>query len=162
MPGVLLNPRKLAASLLLLFEAVGKPIELDALVSLFAIDESRPVAVEPRETAPSALEQLSNKQTLAALWSEVEQLPPRQRTALLLHFRDENGQSALPLIPQTGTATLPRIAELLGIETEELQALWNDLPLDDNRIAGLLNASRQQVINLRKCARERLARRTRR
>jgi hypothetical protein len=33
------------------------------------------------------------------------------------------------------------------------------LPLDDATIAGLLGATRQQVINLRKCARERLERR---
>jgi hypothetical protein len=33
------------------------------------------------------------------------------------------------------------------------------LPLDDATIAGLLGLTRQQVINLRKSARERLARR---
>ena len=38
-------------------------------------------------------------------------------------------------------------------------ALWNDLPLEDTAISGLLGVTRQQVINLRKVARERLVRR---
>jgi hypothetical protein len=41
----------------------------------------------------------------------------------------------------------------------ELAGLWNDLPLDDNRIAALLACTRQQVINLRMSARKRLAKR---
>jgi predicted DNA-binding protein (UPF0251 family) len=47
----------------------------------------------------------------------------------------------------------------MELSTEELAALWNDLPLEDLRIAEMLGISRQQVINLRKSARHRLARR---
>jgi hypothetical protein len=39
-------------------------------------------------------------------------------------------------------------------------ALWNKLPMDDNGIAAFLRVTRQQVINFRKSAKERLARRT--
>jgi len=42
---------------------------------------------------------------------------------------------------------------------ERLASLWNKLPLQDADIALLLGITRQQVINLRKSARERLARR---
>ncbi len=42
---------------------------------------------------------------------------------------------------------------------DKFTLLWNDLPLEDSSIAELLGATRQQVINLRKCARERLERR---
>jgi hypothetical protein len=42
---------------------------------------------------------------------------------------------------------------------EELARMWNDLPIDDMRIATRLGIKRQQVINLRKAARARLARR---
>ena len=42
---------------------------------------------------------------------------------------------------------------------EEFGEIWNELPLDDKRIAALLGLTRQQVINLRKSARERLTRR---
>jgi hypothetical protein len=37
--------------------------------------------------------------------------------------------------------------------------LWNELPLEDTRIAVILRITRQQVINLRRSARDRLARR---
>jgi hypothetical protein len=43
-----------------------------------------------------------------------------------------------------------------------LSALWDQLPLDDLSIAARLGVTRQQVINLRKAARARLARRTER
>jgi hypothetical protein len=42
---------------------------------------------------------------------------------------------------------------------EELTEIWNALPLDDVAIAAHLGVTRQQVINLRKSARERLVRR---
>jgi len=42
---------------------------------------------------------------------------------------------------------------------EALAELWNSLPLDDHAIAARLGITRQQVINLRRAARERLARR---
>ena len=46
------------------------------------------------------------------------------------------------------------------MRADELQLRWPELPFDDNTIAALLGATRQQVINLRKCARERLRRRS--
>jgi CRP-like cAMP-binding protein len=61
----------------------------------------------------------------------------------------------------TGTARFDDVATALGMTAEELSAIWNDLPLDDLRIAALLNVTRQQVINLRKSARDRLRRRLR-
>jgi hypothetical protein len=41
----------------------------------------------------------------------------------------------------------------------DLDELWDELPLDDLKIAARLGMTRQQVINLRKSARARLARR---
>ena len=52
-----------------------------------------------------------------------------------------------------------QIAKALEMADEDFARLWQRLPLDDASIAELLNITRQQVINLRKCARERLARR---
>jgi hypothetical protein len=115
--------------------------------------------VDLHELAPSAFEQLASKESAEHLWREIEQLPPRQRAALLLNLREAGGGSAIPLITVTGLATSERIAELTGIPAGELASIWNQLPLDDNTIASRLGATRQQVINLRKCARERLARR---
>ena len=49
----------------------------------------------------------------------------------------------------------------MGVPEDRFAELWNDLPLEDSAIAQLLGITRQQVINLRKTARERLARRMR-
>ena len=54
-----------------------------------------------------------------------------------------------------------QVADALGWTQAELGALWERLPIEDNEIAELLGATRQQVINLRKVARERLERRMR-
>jgi hypothetical protein len=52
------------------------------------------------------------------------------------------------------------LAVALEMPPKVLAQLWNDLPLDDLAIASRLGLTRQQVINLRKSARARLARRT--
>jgi hypothetical protein len=58
-----------------------------------------------------------------------------------------------------GIATMREMAQALAMPAEEFAALWNDLPIEDARIAELLGLTRQQVINARKSGRERLARR---
>lgn len=109
--------------------------------------------------AHPSLAGLENEEYLRRLWTEVQQLPLRQRTALLLNLRDAAGGDALDLLPLTGTASLRQIAGALAIEAEELAQLWPDLPLEDAQIALRLGVTRQQVINLRKAARARLSRR---
>jgi DNA-directed RNA polymerase specialized sigma subunit len=93
------------------------------------------------------------------LWSEICQLPQRQRAALLLNLKDGKGGDCIALLPLSGVATPREIAALLEIPVEQFAALWNELPLEDAAIAHRLGITRQQVINLRKSARERLARR---
>ena len=88
-------------------------------------------------------------------------MPPRQRAALLLNLRDEGGRGIVDLWLIIGIATPESMARVLEMETEKFAEVWTELPLDDNRIAVLLGLTRQQVINLRKSARERLARRVR-
>jgi RNA polymerase sigma factor (sigma-70 family) len=152
----------------------GGAMELNELVDLVAqtlgVRDARPTAADARDPAsdlesltdPAALaplQALENEQYLMRLWAEVQQLPLRQRTALLLNLRDAAGGDALDLLPRTGTASLRQIAGALSIEAEELARLWPELPLEDRRIAARLGVSRQQVINLRKAARARLSRR---
>ena len=48
---------------------------------------------------------------------------------------------------------------MLEMPAGELVRIWNDLPLEDQRIGQRLGLDRQRVINLRKSARERLNRR---
>src|SRR5439155_27318947 len=93
---------------------------------------------------------------------EVCQLPVLQRAALLLTLRDSRDGAVISFLPFSGVASKEELARLLEMPYEDFQKLWNELPLDDSRIAQMFDITRQQVINLRKTARERLARRTRR
>jgi RNA polymerase sigma factor (sigma-70 family) len=153
------DEQHLGHSLEQIFEEAGAPLDLETVVALFP--SASPAAVrevEALDTAASVADRFEGKELLARLWGEIEQLPPRQRTALLLNLRDARGVAAMPLLPAAGIG-LARIAACLGITREALAAMWNELPLDDHRIAAMLGSTRQQVINLRKSARERLARR---
>jgi DNA-directed RNA polymerase specialized sigma24 family protein len=104
-------------------------------------------------------EQLDQQRFLGQVWAEIRELPLRQRTALLLNLSGPSSQDVLSLLPATGVATWTEIAATLGIDADRLRALVPGLPHDDHTIADLLQVTRRQVINLRKCARERLARR---
>ncbi|HUR82071.1 MAG TPA: hypothetical protein VM733_15000, partial [Thermoanaerobaculia bacterium] len=84
-----------------------------------------------------------------------------QRKALLLNLRGEDEPNVIALLILTGTAKFDDIAAAREMSGQELAELWNELPLDDLRIAAALGVTRQQVINLRKSARERLRRRLR-
>jgi hypothetical protein len=158
----------LPALLHAIFEQHGKPVELDALVSavaqIYGVDEHDPAelrdgdAAEPRRDPIDHLEDL---QYLRKLWEEIGELPLRQRTALLLNARDPAGESIVRLLPVTGVATIRQIAAALAMDAEVLADLWHELPIEDIRIAEMLQGTRQQVINLRRSARERLLRRMR-
>lgn len=154
-----------------IFAHTRQPVEFDRVVALAAevwqVTDPRPESVDAPEFEPS----MTNRETPAAdvlleqrrylekLWTEVAALPVLQRAALLLNLRDGQGGSAIFFIPHLGIASHEQIAEILELPEKEFAALWNDLPLDDARIAQMFGLSRQQVINLRKTARERLARR---
>ena len=148
------------------FESAGTPLELESFVNLMAKlwnvrdeinTEVRHSARQPLD--PTAEERLDTKRFFERLWLEISNLRHRQRVALLLNLRDGSGQSALPLFMILGVASIRQIAAVLTLDVDELAAHWSDLPLDDQRIAAMLGITRQQVINLRKSARERLARR---
>jgi RNA polymerase sigma factor (sigma-70 family) len=108
---------------------------------------------------PDYEERLDLRRGLEQLWTEIRELPVAQRIALLLNLRDEQGSSPLASFPAMGIASLRQIAEALELPPEELAALWGRLPLSDLEIAKRLTLERQQIINLRKAARQRLARR---
>jgi RNA polymerase sigma factor (sigma-70 family) len=167
-----LNPAELVAAI---FNQAGHPLEFDELVSVVAAlravreqvaqsaaDEERddPFAniADHRVNVAAEAEQ---RHFLKWLWTEIGHLPVRQRMALLLNLRDEQGGGVVALLPVTGVASIRQIAAMLEMPLEELARLWPELPLEDSAIARRLSLTRQQVINLRKCARERLGRRIR-
>ena len=156
----------------------GRPVPLDELVGIVAelqgIQEPHRVQSQGEEReeglgasicellpdpAVDIASTVERRFYLELLWKEICQLPQRQRVALLLNLRDAQEGDALILFTLTGIASLRRIAEAVELPLDELAALWNKLPLEDMAIATLLGITRQQVINLRKSARERLERR---
>jgi RNA polymerase sigma factor (sigma-70 family) len=157
-----------------IFDWVGCPIELDDLVNIVAVlwgikdqapsieigdegmAERNKSLIDPRASIASEIDQ---RFYLQRLWAEICLLPARQRAALLLNLKDEKGNDLTTLLPVIGVATLRQIAEALEMPAESLAILWKNLPLDDASIARRLGLTRQQIINLRKSARERLARR---
>ncbi len=147
-----------------LFGETRAPLEVDAVIARFA-DTLLPVESAPRDqpgTRPrDPSEDLENLQTLRQLWEEICELPLKQRIALLLSARDAGGESVMRFLPLTGVATVQQIGRTLSFDGSRLGALWRELPLEDTRIAVILQVTRQQVINLRRSARERLARRVR-
>ena len=76
-----------------------------------------------------------------------------------INLKDPEGRGCIALFPAIGIATFRQLAEALEMSAEKLAEIWNELPLEDTKIAELLQLTRQQVINVRKSARERLARR---
>jgi RNA polymerase sigma factor (sigma-70 family) len=155
-----------------IFSVAHAPVDVDELTELIAefwrIEDH---AVEPLDANTYAPldEQLTaeinpatiieRRQSLQLLWREIGQLPRRQRVALLLNLRNPHGINVITLLPATGVATFEQIAKTLEVPTAEFEQLWAQLPLDDLHIAAYLGATRQQVINLRKTARERLVKR---
>jgi hypothetical protein len=149
-----------------IFDCAQGPILLDELVGMVArlwgvSDRTQPIDPEmPGASFVSTAEShLVQRRGLEDLWKEICGLPVSQRAAVLLNLRSGEGDSPIVFFPVMGIATVRQIAGILNIPAEEFANLWGQLPLDDETIAGRLGITRQQVINLRKSARERLRRR---
>jgi len=161
----------LAETVATIFNHLNAPVEFDELVSgvaaiqgisdqpLESLTDDEDAVHEPPAPEPGQPWRTEKRMFLQRLWEELQQLPRNQRAALLLNLKDASGFSSITLFPATGIATVRKLAEVLEISPEDFVAMWNDLPLEDTRIAELLGLTRQQVINARKSGRERLARR---
>lgn len=155
-----------ADALRALFDAIGKPVGLEALIHFIAaiwhIVDLGTVDLADRNVADrdeSVTQKMERREFLGALWREIQELQPMQRKALLLNLRESANADGISLLVLTGTAHFDEIAAALGMSVDRLSAIWNKLPFDDLQIGELLNITRQQVINLRGSARARLQRR---
>jgi hypothetical protein len=162
----------LREALATIFTHVGGPVDFDELVktvaALLQITERKigPVDADSDDTMVELADQkadvawrVEKRIFLQRLWEELRQLPLNQRVALLLNLRDHKGRGCIALFPATGIASIDQLAEALEMREEQLAELWNDLPLEDTKIAELLQQTRQQIITARQSARRRLARR---
>ena len=166
------NPGELLAALL---NWVGGPVEVDALVGILATlwgvtdrpadppESDEGEAADPFDSMPDpradVQTEVAQRFQIRQLWQQVCELPRRQRVALLLNLRDGQGSAVIALLPTRGIATIRQIAAVLELSGESFALLWNELPMDDQAIAELLGATRQQIVNLRMVARRSLARR---
>ncbi len=150
-----------AEALLALLRHLGGPLPFDQLVDITAElwNVTEGVEAEPETDPGDVLARLISQHSLAAVWREIGELREPQRAALLLNLRDDAGLNAAGFLVVAGVATFEQLAAAMGMSPERLAEIWSDLPLDDNSIAAALGVTRQQVINLRKSARERLRRR---
>jgi DNA-directed RNA polymerase specialized sigma24 family protein len=165
---------KLKELLTAIFNRLLQAVEIDELVKLVAGVcglRDTPASLDSHEARSASLSEVlpdsradieaefERRVYLEKLWAEICQLPERQRSALLLNLKDAQGGCGMALFPLTGVADFQQLAQALGLSAEELARLWSDLPMEDLTIAAALGITRQQVINLRKSARERLGRR---
>ena len=163
------QPSNPAGQLAAIFEHAGGPVELEELVGIVAqlwkIKDEPPVDMGERlahqlpDNTDSLDAVIDRRAFVAWVWEEICGLPLRQRVALMLSLRDQTGRAVVTLLPLIRVASMRRIADALEIEAEQLARIWGELPLEDAQIAESLGVTRQQVINLRKSARERLSRR---
>jgi RNA polymerase sigma factor (sigma-70 family) len=155
-------------------DAVGAPVRFEDVVTLAAdalgIDDRpvQPPAGSPDDSgelpvfpspAPTIDSALDRQRFVARVWREIAELPLRQRVALLLNLTGAGGQDLLSLVPASGLASWEEVGRMLSLAPADLPRVIAGLPFDDQAIAERLGLTRRQVINLRKCARERLARR---
>ena len=84
-------------------------------------------------------------------WQAVCALRPNHRAVFLL------GRKPVQLVLLT-TCTDPcsKLAELLGYDREEMEAIWKKLPLEDGEIARRLNTTRDNVQTMRNRCLERI------
>jgi hypothetical protein len=168
------KPHELAETVAAIFNYIGHPVEFDELVTSLAsllgisdqpieslAEDDDAVASVPNLNEPDQAWRTEKRMFLQRLWEELELLPRNQRAALLLNLKESSGFGCITLFPATGVATLRQLASALEMTADSLAELWNELPLEDSKIAEILSLTRQQVINARKSGRERLTRRLR-
>jgi RNA polymerase sigma factor (sigma-70 family) len=157
--------------LTLIFKFIKAPILIDDLVNILAsawgVKDHQAISYDinfnnginvTNDQSVYINSELELRSYLKYLWEEITQLPQRQRVALLLNLKSNSGQDIITLFPATQTASIQQIAQILEIKIERFVEIWGNLPMEDSEIADLLGVTRQQVINLRKCARQRLQR----
>ena len=154
-----------------LFREAGQPVlvesVVDAVAEAWGLVDLPPAPLNDFDASSDVTDRSATDRTdevafVRALWSEIRELRPMQRKALLLNLRYSGETNIVSLIVLAGIATFDEIAAVLEMSRPELMAVWRALPMEDAKIAERFGITRQQVINLRKAARDRLSRRLRR
>lgn len=166
----LFNQIPLSDLLAKFFEWANQPVAFDELVNVIAevcgIKDSpqkdwpidRQVSIE--QHSGEGIRKLEYREHLRLVWKEILALPIRQRFALLLNWKNSASDSFVSSLIIDGIASTTDIAKALEMDLANLEQIWDQLPLKDAAIGEMLGGlPGQAVANLRKSARERLARR---
>jgi hypothetical protein len=156
-----------------IFEVTGGPVRLDHLVALL-----HRYSVSPHETQQPAAHEDDNasrdwenlpaqaeateyqvylREVTERMWKGIWNMPVEHRRALMLNLKGADGGD-IQLVDYLQLASREEIARCVEVPSDQFERLWPNLPLDDNRIAELFGGTRQQVINWRSAARDRLRR----
>lgn len=158
-----LDPDDAPAALERIFRAAGAPVlfedVVESLAAAWNIVDAEARALDEVAEPPDPAARIEDVDFARALWSEIRELPPMQRKALLLNLRYGGESNIISLLVLSRIARFDEIAEVLEMSRTELAALWRELPIEDAALAQRFGITRQQVINLRKSARARLSRR---
>jgi hypothetical protein len=147
-------------------ELADRPLRLEHLVSMIfelkGLSEQQQLDEEAAFNITGTVEDhassMEQRELLIKIWEELGEMPVMHRRALLLNLTDRRGESLIQELPMVRVASIRSIADILEIPHEQFAELWNQLPIDDKRIAEMFGLTRQQVINLRHSARSRLKR----
>jgi hypothetical protein len=163
------SPKDLSRQLQSFFRQVDGPVDLDTVVGVLlrlqatdyhVVSAEEPAIAQRMEAGGAPIdEEIARRETLESLWTEICALPPYQRDALLLNLRGDDGLPAIELFFLAGVASFTEVGHALGLSPDDFARLWPQLPLDDATIGSMIGKTGQQVINLRKSARDRLKRR---
>jgi hypothetical protein len=104
---------------------------------------------------------LESREELISVLEHSAAIPLQHRRSLFLNLRGAAGDNALAYFVILRVASIRKLAKLLEFSEEQFSELWNELPIEDIKIAEILGLTRQQVINLRYSAREMLMKRIR-
>jgi hypothetical protein len=144
-----------------LVEWAEGPLAMKTLLHALLPESSQveEIIVEPPTDGPSPGEIAVGREVLLALWEEVCELPRAQRCALLLNLRDDREKGVIDLLLATVCPGVAGLAETLEMAEDDVNVLYDDLPVEDVRIAQILDVPATSVIGLRRAARARLQRR---
>ena len=156
LPALVASALEIAARPLSLEHLVSMIFELKGLSEQHQVEEE--IAFNITGTAENQASSMEQRELLLKIWDEIGRMPIMHRRALLLNLTDRRGESLIQELPMVRVASIRSIADILDMPHEAFAELWNQLPLNDNRIAELFGLTRQQVINLRHSARSRLKR----
>jgi DNA-directed RNA polymerase specialized sigma24 family protein len=177
------RPIELDTLVNLIAELVGLQDEASQVRSFSNDDEDNGPDYDPpgKELTPEEIAWL--RQFLRRLWAEIGALRPLQRVAYLLNFTDAEGD--VDVLCRNQIATRSEIGRAINLTVEQFIILWRELELDEHARAGaselatdderfafawlhlplfdaiiarLIDGKRQQVINLRNGAHDKLVR----